>query len=181
MNQILIEILRLKKIAFVLILVLILINIALAVFINSYQTVGLVASQTKWSELRRKVASIGRTDSSTMYRQGLDGLEKIKLKIPAKREFGRVLSDLLEDASSSGVMVGSISYKPSIIKDEGLLSYQVSFQVAGGYASIKSYLADLQKNPELIVVDDIALSNSDPFVENVVMDLHITVYLQGGA
>jgi hypothetical protein len=57
----------------------------------------------------------------------------------------------------------------------------VSFQVAGGYAGIKSYLADLKKNPELIIVDDIALSNNDPFVENVVMDLHITVYLQGGA
>lgn len=181
MNQILIEILRLKKVAFSIILILIILNVALVVFVNNYQAAGLVTAQTKWSELRRKVASVGRTDSSAMYRQGLDDLEKIKSKIPAKREFGRVLSDLLEDASSSGVTVGSISYKPSIIKDEGLLSYQVSFQVAGGYASIKSYLADLQKNPELIVVDDIALSNNDPFVENVVMDLDITVYLQGGA
>lgn len=180
MNQLLIEILRLKKVTFVIILVLILLNVALMVLINYYQSAELVAAQTKWSELRRKAASVGSADSSAMYRQGLSDLVKLKTKIPAKREFARVLGDLLEGAASSGVSAGSISYKPSILKDESLLSYQLSFSVAGGYAAIKSYLADLQKYPELIVVDDIALSNNDPFVENVVMDLHLTVYLQGG-
>lgn len=181
MNQILIEILRLKKVSIAIIFVLILLNLALMVLINYYQSAGLVAAQNRWNDLRRKAASVGRADSSAMYRQGLSDLEKLRARIPAKREFARLLSDLLEGAAGSGVSVGSISYKPSILKDESLFSYQLTYQVAGGYAAIKSYLADLQKNPELIVVDDIALTNSDPFVENVVMDLHITVYLQGGA
>jgi len=105
----------------------------------------------------------------------------VKGKIPEKRQFARVLSDLLEAAASSGVGVGAISYKPLQIKEEALLSYQLSLSVSGGYAAVKSYLADLQGNPELIVVDTVSFSNSDPFVENVVMDLRITVYLREGA
>jgi type IV pilus assembly protein PilO len=88
---------------------------------------------------------------------------------------------LLEAAASSAVEVGAISYKPVSIKEEALLSYQLSFSVSGRYAAVKSYLSDLQKNPELIVVDTVSFSNSDLFVENVVMALHITVYLREGA
>jgi hypothetical protein len=56
----------------------------------------------------------------------------------------------------------------------------LSLSVSGGYAAVKSYLSDLQSNPELIVVDTVTFSNSDLFVENVVMDLHLTVYLREG-
>lgn len=181
MNRIYIEILREKKIVFAVILLLILLNISLMVLIGSYQTTALVDSQAKWSELRRQTASIGNTDAAALYRQGSADLEKLKTRIPAKREFARVLSDLIESADSSGVSTGAISYKPLTIKDEGLLSYQLSLSVTGSYAAVKSYLADLQKNPELIVVDTITLSNTDPFVESVMMDLHITIYLRGGA
>jgi type IV pilus assembly protein PilO len=54
-------------------------------------------------------------------------------------------------------------------------------KIDGRYAAIKSFLTDLQNNPELIVVDGFSLTNSDPFEENVVMDLHVTVYLREGA
>lgn len=181
MNQIIAEILRKKKVVLVIVMVLILLNMALMVLSSVYQTPALAVAQTKWSELRRQVASAGRTDAAALYRQGLTDLERVKTKIPAKREFARVLSDLLEAASSSGVTTGAISYKPLPIKDEGLLSYQVSFSVNGSYAAIKSYLADLQKNPELVIIDTIALSNSDPFDENLVMDLRIAIYLREGA
>lgn len=181
MNHIFIEIIREKKIVLVVILALILLNTALMVLISSYQTTALASAQTKWSELRRQAASVGHADSAALYRQGLADLEKLKAWIPAKREFGRVLSDLLESAATSGVSTGAISYKPLVLKDEGLLSYQLSLSVNGSYAAIKSYLADLQNNPELIVIDDIALINSDPYVENVQMDLHITIYLREGA
>ncbi|HBA70950.1 MAG: hypothetical protein A2X82_04680 [Geobacteraceae bacterium GWC2_55_20] len=181
MNQIVMEILRLKKVALIIILALILLNAALFVLINYFQTSALATAQSRWSELRRKAATAGRADSTALYRQGLSDLEKLKTRIPAKREFARVLSDILESASGSGVSTSSISYKPLVIKDEGLLSYQLTFSVSGGYAAIKSYLSDLQKNPELIVVDDIVFSNNDPLVENVDMNLRLTVYLQGGA
>ncbi|MDU0459786.1 MAG: type 4a pilus biogenesis protein PilO [Geobacteraceae bacterium] len=181
MNQIMLEILRQKKFTIAMILALILLNLALFALINYYQTSALATAQERWSDLRRKAATVGRADSTSLYRQGLSDLEKLKTRIPAKREFARVLSDLMESAAGSGVQTGSISYKPQVIKEEGLLSYQLTFSVRGSYAAIKSYLADLQENPELIVVDDVAFSNNDPLVENVEMNLRITVYLQGGA
>ena len=100
---------------------------------------------------------------------------------PEKRDFARILSELLEAAASSAVEVGPISYKPVPIKEEALLSYQLSLSVSGRYAAVKSYLSDLQNSPELIVVDTVSFSNSDLFVEKVVMDLRITVYLREGA
>jgi len=50
--------------------------------------------------------------------------------------------------------------------------------VGGSYAAIKSFLGDLQKYSELVVIDGFTLSKNDLFEENVVMDLHLTVYLQ---
>ena len=51
--------------------------------------------------------------------------------------------------------------------------------VSGSYAAVKSFLGDLQKNSELVIVDSIGLTNSDLYEENVVMDLKLSIYLQG--
>lgn len=181
MKRLVFEIIRQKWRLLSVILTLLLLNVALGVVVSTYQLPSLADLQTKWSNLRRRAAGAGAMDPATLHRQGSADLEKVKGKIPEKRQFAKVLSDLLEAAASSGVEVGAISYKPLQIKEEALLSYQLSLSVSGGYAAVKSYLADLQGISELIVVDTVSFSNSDPFVENVVMDLRITVYLREGA
>lgn len=181
MNRILIEILRKKKFALAAILLLILLNAALMVLVGSYQTKALAAAQAKWSDLRRQAAAAGKADATARYRQTAIDLEKLRTRIPPRREFARVLSDLFESASSSGVTTGAVNYNPQKVKDEELLSYQLSLSVNGSYAAVKSYLADLQNYPELIVIDKVSLSNTDPFVENVTMDLGLTIYLREGA
>lgn len=181
MKQYIIEIVRQKWRLLSIILFLLLLNVALSVVASVYQLPSLTDLQTKWSSLRRLTARAGKVDAATLHQQGSADLEKLKARIPEKREYARVLSDLLEAAASSAVEVGTISYKPLPIKEEPLLSYQLSFSVGGSYAAVKSYLSDLQKNQELIVVDTVAFSNSDLFVENVVMSLHVTVYLREGA
>ena len=77
------------------------------------------------------------------------------------------------------IMTGNVSYKPQTVKDRDLLVYGISMSVGGSYAAIKSFLGDLQKNSELLVIESISLSKSDLYEENVIMDLHLTVYLQG--
>lgn len=182
MNLILIEIIRQKKIVLAVVLSLILVNLILTVVIASHQEPALVLSRSKWNDLRNLIARSGRVDASALYRQGTTDLENLNNRIPPKREFARVLSDLFETASNSGVTTGAISYKPLPVKDEALLfSYQLSLSVSGDYAAVKSYLSDLQQNPELIIVDSISLANNDLFVENVLMNLNITVYLREGA
>lgn len=181
MEQYVIEIVRQKWRLLSIILLLLLLNVALTVLVSVYQLPSLADLQTKWSDLRRQTALAGQVDALTLYQQGSADLEKLKARIPVKREFARVLSELLEAAASSAVEVGAITYKPAQIKEEALLSYQLTLSASGGYAAVKSFLSDLQKNPELIVVDTVSFSNSDPFVENVVMNLHVTVYLREGA
>lgn len=181
MKQYILEIVRQKWRFLGFILLLLLINVALGVFVSVYQFPALADKQTKWSELRSQAARAGKVDAAVLYQQGAADLEKLKTRIPEKRQFARVLSDLIEAAASSDVVVGTITYKPVPLKEEPLLSYQLSLSVSGGYAAVKSYLADLQKSQELIVVETVSFSNSDLFVENVVMDVRLTVYLREGA
>lgn len=181
MKQYVLEIIRQKWRLLSIILFLLLLNVTLGVVVSAYQRPSIADLQTKWNNLRRQAAQVGFVDAATLHRQGAADLETLKARIPEKRQFARVLSDLFEAAASSAVEVGPLSYKPEQIKEEPLLSYQLSFSVSGGYAAVKSYLSDLQKNPELIVVDSVVFSNSDPFVENVVMALKVTIYLREGA
>lgn len=181
MKQYLIEIARQKWRLLIVILILLLLNVTLAVVISTYQVPSLADSQAKWNSLRRQAAGAGQADTATLYKQASLDLEKLMGRIPQKRQFARILSELYESAASSAVEVGTISYKPVPIKEEALLSYQLTLTVKGRYAAVKSYLSDLQSNPELIVVDSAAFSNSDIYVENVDMHLNITVYLREGA
>lgn len=181
MKQLIIEIIRQKWRLLSIIVILLVLNIAMRVVISAYQLPSVVSLQSKWTELRQKVARAGKVDAATLHQQGAADLEKLKTRIPEKREFARILGDLLEAAAGSNVEVGTISYKPEQIKDEALLSYQLSLSASGSYAAVKSYLSDLQKNQELIVIDMVTFSNSDIYIENVVMDLRLTVYLRGGA
>ncbi|MFZ4855353.1 MAG: type 4a pilus biogenesis protein PilO [Desulfuromonadaceae bacterium] len=180
MKQLFFEIIRQKWRLLSIVAFMLLLNVVFSVVISAYQIPSVVSLQTKWSDLRQKVARSGKMDAGTLYQQGTVDLEKLTAAIPEKREFARILSDLLEAAAVSNVEVGAISYKPEQLKEERLLSYQLSLSVSGSYAGVKSYLSDLQESQDLLVVDMVTFSNSDLFEENVVMDVRLTVYLRGG-
>jgi len=179
MNQALLELFHQKKRTLIVTLVLLVLNICLYAVSAGYLEPKVAASQASWSDLRQRVAVAGRADVATVYRRGVDDLKRLMVRIPVKRQFPRVLGDILDAAASSAVVTGGVSYKPQAIKDQDLLAYGVSMTVGGSYAAVKSFLSDLQKNSELIVIDDIGFSKSDLYEENVVLDLRLTVYLQG--
>ncbi|HXE95779.1 MAG TPA: type 4a pilus biogenesis protein PilO [Dongiaceae bacterium] len=181
MKQLVLEIVRQKWRFLSIILFLLLLNMTLVIVVSNYQLPSLEELQAKWSSLRRQAALTVQVDAATLYQQGSTDLETLKARIPEKREFARILSDLLEAAAGSNVKVDTINYKPEKIKEEALLSYQLSLSVSGSYAEVKSYLSDLQNIQELLVVEPTVFTNSDPLVENVVMNLNITVYLREGA
>lgn len=180
MNQAFRELIIQKRRLLIAVAVLLVCNIGLYIFINVYIAPSIILSQKSWNDLRQRVAVAGRADVASVYRRGIDDLKKISTKIPVKRQLPRVLGDVLDSAASSGVVTGAVSYKPKIVKEhDELLMYSVSMSVSGSYAAVKSFLGDLQKNSELIVVDGVSLSNSDLYEENVVMDLRLSIYLQG--
>ncbi|BCS53666.1 type 4a pilus biogenesis protein PilO [Geobacter sp. SVR] len=175
------EIYRLKKRLVLVVGLLAILNVALACAVGYYTSPAVVEAQARWNDLRRKVALTGRGDVDAIYRQGKTDLETLKGRIPLKREFPRVLGDILEAASASGVTTANVSYKPQTVKDERLLAYGITMNVGGSYAALKSFIADLLKNRELVVVDGLSLVNADPYQESVTMNLHVTVYLREGA
>lgn len=181
MREALLEIVRLRKWWLVGVGVLLLLGVGLAIAVDGYQKPLIEARREKWSELRRQVAMAGSRDLTALYRQGNADLARLSERIPPRRQFPRVLGDILEQASSSGVSVGPITYKPHRIDQERLLAYELSLGVSGGYAAVKSFLGDLLKNRELVVVDEVNLTNADLFEENVTMDLRLTVYLREDA
>jgi type IV pilus assembly protein PilO len=180
MNQVLRELLIQKRRLLIAVAVLLVLNIGLFIAINAYLAPAIISAQTAWNDLRQRVAVAGRADVASVYRRGSDDLKKISTRVPVKRQFARVLGDILDSAASSGVVTGAVSYKPQVVKgQEQLLVYSLSMSVSGSYAAVKSFLGDLQKNGELIVMDGISLANSDLFEENVVMEIHVSIYLQG--
>ena len=176
-----VEIVRQKWPALSGLLLLVTINGLLICMMEYGQRPTVAALQIKWSSLRQQAAQAGVRDAAAQYKKSTTDLAELMKRIPEKREFARVLGELLDTASSNGVESGTISYKPVSIKEESLLSYQLSYSVTGSYAAIKSYLADLQRVPELIVIDSVTFANGDQFTENVTMNIHVTVYLRGGA
>lgn len=181
MRDALLEFARRKMRVLIAAILLFALTVALFVVVDGYQKPEIATAQQKWSELRGQAALAGQRDVSAMYRQSRSDLEKLRERIPPRRQFPQLLGDILEQAASSGVTTGPITYKPHAIKDEKLLAYELAMGVSGKYSAVKSFLTDLQKKQELVVVDDVSWINSDAFEENVTMDLHITIYLREDA
>jgi len=179
MNQVILEIVRQRRRTLTVVLALLLLNIAVLVVLKGYLASAISDAQTKWGDLRRRAAVAGQNDAGTIYRRGKADLGQVRSRIPLKNQFPRLLGGIFDTAASDSVSVGQISYKPVTVKnDPTLLSYGLSLTVGGSYAAVKNFLADMQKNRELIVVDGMSMTNNDPYEENVVMNLTLTVYLR---
>lgn len=179
MSEIILEIIRQRRRVLTVILVSLLLNVAVLVYLKGFLASSISEAQTKWGDLRRRVAVAGQNDASTVYRRGKADLEQFKTHIPPKNQFPRLLGGIFDTAASDSVSVRTVNYRPMVVKENpALLSYGLSLSVSGSYAAVKNFLADMQKNEELVILDGMAMTNNDPYEENIVMDLHVTVYLQ---
>lgn len=180
MIQVLLELLQQKKRTIIAAVALLVLNVAFAALVAGYLQPRIDKSLVQRNDLRQRVAASDKIDIGTIYRRGTDDLKTLFAKIPAKREFSRVLGELLDSASANSLEIGNISYKPQGIKDRKLLAYGLAMTVNGTYAGLKSYLGDLQNFENMVVIDGISFTKNDLYEELVSMDLHLTVYLQGG-
>jgi type IV pilus assembly protein PilO len=181
MKNLMLELLRLKRRSLTGVAMLALVLLTLSMVVDRYQEPKIAAAQTKWSELRRQVAAGDQRDVASAYRQGGIDLETVRGRIAPRRQFARLLSEILEQAASSGVVAGQLSYKPRAIKEEKLLAYAVTMSASGRYAAVKSFLTDLLDSRELVVVEEFSMANSDLFEEKLVMNLLLTIYLREDA
>lgn len=181
MMSLLREIVRLKRAWLVVIALLFLVTVVLFILVDGSQAPRIAAARTNWSDLRRQAVLAGHADPAAAYGRNRDDLETLRGRIPPRRQFPRVLGEILEQAASCGLNSGRISYQPRAIAEQRLLAYGVSMSVSGRYAAVKNFLAELLGNRELVVVETLSLANADFMEERVTMDLRLTIYLREDA
>ncbi|HTP64009.1 MAG TPA: type 4a pilus biogenesis protein PilO [Geobacteraceae bacterium] len=171
------QILIVRRKIFIAIAILILVDAVLYIYCSAYLEPRLGLLQLKWSEKRLETARSTSLDNATVYRQGIADLAAWRARIYPKKDFARFIGELFETASNSSLKVGAITYKPDMVKDEGLLAYSIGFNVSGKYAAIKSFIADLERLREIVVIDNISLTGKGT-EESVDMKLQLTAYFR---
>ena len=171
------QILIVRRKFFIAIAGLALVDAVLYTYCSAYLEPRLASLQLKWSEKRLETARAASLDNAAVYRQGTADLAAWRARIYPKKDFARFIGELFETASNSSLKVGAITYKPDMVKDEGLLAYSIGFNVSGKYAAIKSFISDLERLREIVVIDNISLTGKGT-EESVDMKLQLTAYFR---
>ncbi len=178
--KLILDIMRARRKSMLLLGLLLLLNLLLAAYLLLWQSPGMEELQIRRNEQQRLLAS-GGGDISGQYRQGISDLATFQGMAPPRKSFARVVGEILEAAQDSGLAVSGVTYKPNPVPSGGLVDYSLTFSVAGKYAEVKSYFADLQRFKELVVVDQFSLAGMRTTEEMVDLKLTLTIYLQAVA
>ena len=142
-----------------------------------YQEPNLAELQNRWFAQRR-MAGTPLLDKGTIYKKGNEDLAAWRDRIPPKKDLARVISELYEMCAANSVSIGGMTFKTEIIKSENLLAYSIGFSVSGKYASVKSFIADLGRLREMVIVDAVSLNNPKITEEQVALRVNLSVYLR---
>jgi len=178
--KLLLEIVQARLKSIIVLGVLLILNMVLALYALFWQGPRNEALQVRRNVQQRLLAS-GGGDISAVYRQGTTDLGTFYAMVPQRKSFARVVGEILEMAQNSGLTVSGVTYKPDPVASGGLIDYALGFSVAGKYAGVKSYFADLQRFKEMVVVDQFSLAGGKTTEEVVDLKLNLTVYLQAVA
>jgi type IV pilus assembly PilO-like protein len=110
--------------------------------------------------------------------KALSDLDNWRNSIYAKRDFARYVGELLDIVTGNNLAVSSITYKPAVVDNNKLLSYQIRMAISGKYRPIKNLLGDLQRLKNATIVNDVTLDNSSLTEENVQLNLALTTYFR---
>jgi len=170
------QILQHRKRSFVAMAILFAVAMALQLFISLYQTSKVEQVNAGWLKLRElegKRATL--QDRETLYKNGLADLAKFRERIYPKYQFARFIGELYEMASENSLEIVSITYKPSLIKEDQLLSYALTLSVSGKYSQLKKFIYALGAGKgNILVIDSIAITASGAATESVQLQLAIT-------
>jgi len=174
------QILLLRKRTFIVIAVLFVVAVAFQLFIKLYQDPMVKELQTESMKLREQEGrGAALQDRDALYRNGLADLAKFREKIYPKKQFARFIGELYEMASKSGLELTSITYKPSLSKEDKLLSYALTLSVSGKYSQLKKFIYDLGSgNSTILVIDSIAMTTAGSTTESVQLQLLITSWFK---
>jgi type IV pilus assembly protein PilO len=156
-----------------------LLNLGLVLYLSLWQQPELEKAQSAWFAKRSALASGQTLGTAAHYRNGVRDLELFQQRYIPKKQFAGFLSELFATAKSNSLSIKGITYKPTPVKGEaGILSYGISFSVSGRYASVKSFIADLARFHQIVILDSLALNSTSKTEESVDLRVQMTAYLK---
>jgi len=170
------EIIRSRSRVLLALVLFLLLNIGLLLYQALVLEPKLANLQNQW--FARRSTGGATLDRRAIFDKGTADLERWRSLIPPKKDLARILGELYELAATNSLSVGGVNFKPDMIKDQGLLTYTIGFNVSGRYASIKSFLADLGRLREMIAVETISLNNQKITEEKVNLKVSLVAYLR---
>lgn len=166
-----------KSIA-IMVFLLLFINILAFVYLTIYQAPQITSLHSSWFEKRQKSSSLNVKDAATIYNQGSKDIKIWDSRIPPKKDFARVLEDLFQMAGNNRLIVKGLTYKPSLLKDQGLLVYSLDLTVSGNYAGGKNFIAELMSTKQIIIIENLTLANTSQTKEALDLRLRLTAYFR---
>jgi type IV pilus assembly protein PilO len=126
----------------------------------------------------RKSGDIGHSPQA-IFRQDLLDLQTLVGTIPNLADFTGLVSDLFAMAGHAGLTIDHVSYDPSPVKDEDLLSYSLAFSVTGNYGQVKKFIYLLEHSPRLLAIEGLTLNTSRERTPGQInLGLQLTTYFR---
>lgn len=174
----LLEIILLKKKPLLALAILLVTVTGLYAYVSSYQETTLETLRDSWMAKRKLQTESGSASMASVYAQGVKDLEVFYGRIPHKREFARMLSDVFEIVSNNGLSLKTVGYKPVSQSSGDLMAYQLNLNLTGRYAAVKSFIADIQRMSEIVTIDSLVLSGAGPTQESIDLKVQLSAYFR---
>lgn len=176
---ILLQVLEVKKRSLILLTIMLVVAVLLQLYISLYQEKRLDKAVVEWSRYREE-QKLGAAlfDRETVYKNGIADLVKFREKVYPKHQFARFVGELYHMAAQDTLDLSGISYKPTALKDEKLLSYAMTLSVSGRYPNLKKFISDLGSSGNIMTIDSVSLTSSGAATDLVNLQVMVTAYFR---
>ena len=88
-------------------------------------------------------------------------LSRFRENIPEYSEFTGLVEELLVLSNRARLNIAQINYQPESLSENGLLRYELSFNVSGEYENIKQFIHSLEQSQRLMSISQVGLQGTD--------------------
>ncbi len=172
------ELILMKRKPLLVLAVLLAVVAGLYLYVSAYQETTLETLRESWMAKRKQHAAHGAASPGMVYSQGVGDLAVFYGRIPPKREFARLLGDIFDNASNNGLTLKTVNYKPVTAQGSNLMSYQLSLNLVGRYAPVKSFISDMQRMNEIVTIDSMSIAGAGPTQESLELKVQLSAYFR---
>lgn len=132
----------------------------------------------------REARATSQFDASPqgIFHQGLADLDALSKEIPDIDKFTGLLEDLFVMARKANLAIDQVTYHPSPVKGEDLVSYSLGFSVTGDYGQVKKFIYLIEHSSRLVAIDTLTLNAAGGRTPGEInLGLSLTTYFRTGA